>query len=199
MIERVLILSNSADTTTDYLLGRLEFSNIPSIRYNTDTDFCSTRFSYRENRPIISWKEHNIDPEQIVAIILRRPKPLKPLLEDEPFDSQHAAQEWAEAWEGFLAHLPDIRWINHPAHNFRASHKIEQLSRAKKFGLQVPVTVVTNDPEEARLFVEQQTVGTIIKPLASGYIERSIPSEDTVIYTNEFRQEHRNRSAGAPI
>jgi|GEM_PF-443351 len=190
MTRRALIISNSADATSDYLCNRLRQADIPFVRYNTDTDAGLTRFVYREARPTVSWREHEMDPDRIGAVIVRRPKPVKPVSEGDPFDAQHAAREWAEAWEGFLAHLPESGWINHPAQNFKASHKIEQLTRARKLGLRIPETLVTNEPMEAKLFVQKRATGTIVKPLATGYIERLTPSEDTVIYTRDFTAEH---------
>jgi glutathione synthase/RimK-type ligase-like ATP-grasp enzyme len=190
MVKRVLILTNSADATADYLHSRLEDAGICPARYDTDTDLSCTRFAYRDSGPQISWREHLLAPDQIGAVVLRRPKPLKPPVQGDQFRTQHIAREWSEVWEGFLAHLPDSCWINHPGQNFKASHKIEQLTRAKKFGFQIPATLVTNDPEAARLFVQSQPAGTIVKPLASGYIERRAPSDDTIIYTHEFLAEH---------
>jgi glutathione synthase/RimK-type ligase-like ATP-grasp enzyme len=97
----------------------------------------------------------------------------------------HAAWEWSEALEGFLAHIPFQRWINHPTRNASASHKIEQLTRAKKAGFKTPDTLLTQNPGLAREFWNNHPTGIIVKPLASGYIERENASEDTLIYTNE--------------
>ncbi len=43
-------------------------------------------------------------------------------------------------------------WINRPARDATASHKPYQLALAQRLGLDVPVTLMTSDPEEARAF-----------------------------------------------
>ncbi len=45
-------------------------------------------------------------------------------------------------------------WVNDPMNNLRASRKIVQLSRARDVGLAMPSTLITNDPAEARGFIE---------------------------------------------
>jgi hypothetical protein len=169
MQRRILVLTSSSDVTSDYLCDRLRASDLEIARYNTDVDLPLSRFLYTDRNPVIEWREVSMDPSSISSVVIRRPKPLITDVADDPFHNEHIAREWTETWEGFLAHIPDFFWINHPALNFRASHKIEQLTRAANFNLQVPVTLVTNRPEEARTFVEQLPNGTIVKPLASGY------------------------------
>ncbi|MEJ1729693.1 hypothetical protein SMA90_25505, partial [Escherichia coli] len=60
-------------------------------------------------------------------------------LKDARFDSspegRYLLNEWAEALEGFFAHIPRPRWMNHPAANAQASHKLEQLTTAQSLGL----------------------------------------------------------------
>lgn len=186
MRNRVLLLTNSEDATSDYLEECLCAANIPVSRYNTDTDLSKTSFNYFEDLPHLSWGEHQLVPQNVSSIVLRRPKPLEPRITGDQFQTNHLAAEWREVWEGFLAFSPIEAWINHPGRNFLASHKIEQLSRANRLGLSVPQSLVTNEPERAHKFCELQPSGVIVKPLASGYIERDDPSEDSLIYTREF-------------
>lgn len=182
----VLLLTNSEDATIDYLESHLPDSGFSVARYNTDIDLPYTDFNYSQCVPSVSWRDHHIKPKDISAVVLRRPKPFKPVNAGDQFQAQHLADEWGEAWEGFLAHIPVDKWINHPSYNFAASHKIEQLTRANKFRLHVPQSFVTNDPYEALSFREKQINGVIVKPLSSGYIEREKPEKDTLIYTREF-------------
>lgn len=59
-------------------------------------------------------------------------------------------------------------WVNDPMHNLRASRKIVQLARARDAGLPTPATLVTNDPAEARGFVEALPGRAIFKRTGSG-------------------------------
>ena len=103
---------------------------------------------------------------------------------------RHVAGEWSEVIEGFLAHIHESLWINHPARNTLASHKIEQLSRAAQHGLAVPRSLVTNSVHQAEEFILSEKNGVVVKPLATGFIERADPKRDTVIYTSQFTDRH---------
>jgi len=186
MREAVLILTNSKDATADYLQASLAETDPRVLRYDTDIDLPATVIVYRDAVPSIRWNGHNLQADQIHTIILRRPGPFQPQAAGDPYQKEHAAGEWREAWEGFLAHIPLERWINHPSRNFSSSHKIEQLSRAERFGLAVPNSLVTNDPAEAVRFVRAQDCAIVVKTLANGYIERDQPERDTLIYARQL-------------
>lgn len=186
----VLLLTNSGDVTSDHLESCLAAQTVPYCRYNTDGDLEDTLFSYHNNYPQLRWGKHEIGPADVSAVIYRRPKPFRPVPSDDEFRDKHTADEWAEAWEGFLAHIEPERWINHPSRNFLASHKIDQLTRAHALGLAVPPSLVTNRPDEAQKFLNEQAAQVIVKPLASGFIERADPVEDSLIYTHAFKDEH---------
>ncbi|MBN2183236.1 MAG: hypothetical protein JW715_15100 [Sedimentisphaerales bacterium] len=190
MKEHVLILTNSLDVTSDYLCSRFKQKGVFFSRFNTDKDCLTTAFLYKSGIPSIKWLSNNLKPEQITAVILRRPKPIEVQKNGDIYSDNHTAGEWSEVIEGFLAHIEENRWINHPAKNSGASHKVEQLSRSKKFGLSIPRTLITNNIHEAEKFILSEKNGVIIKPLSSGFIERDIPEEDTIIYTNEFKKEN---------
>lgn len=189
-IQGTLLLTNYEDVTSDYLQDCLSKAGITVYRYNTDKDLSQTSFTYSNNLPIMCWQGIKLRPDNIRAVLFRRPKPFTPHISGDPYQVAHLASEWAEVWEGFLSHIPLQRWINHPSMNFMASHKIEQLSRAVKVGLQIPQSLVTNNPSEALGFFHAQLTGVIVKPIASGHIERSAPSEDTFIYTQRLDQAH---------
>ncbi len=53
--------------------------------------------------------------------------------------------QWAAAMRGMML-FDDAVWMNHPAATYQAESKPYQLRRAAKLGLNVPPTLVTNDP-----------------------------------------------------
>jgi len=59
-------------------------------------------------------------------------------------------------------------WVNDPMNNLRASRKIVQLARARDAGLTLPATLITNDPAEARNFVESLPGRAIFKRTGAG-------------------------------
>ncbi len=180
----VLILSNTGDATSDFLQGELIAGGIPVERFDTDTNLQGVGFDYSTtNGPTLRWSSVSIAPNDVKAVILRRPKAFTLPEGIDKFYGKHLATEWAEVCEGFLAHIDPDRWVNHPSRNFAASHKLEQLTRAQQLGLRVPETIVTNVPTVACHFANKHGE-VVVKPIASGYIERDDPSEDSSIYTS---------------
>ena len=85
----------------------------------------------------------------------RRPRPAghDPRITD-PREAAWAANETYEAMAGFWDALP-ITWVSPPKAIETAMMKTWQLPAAKSAGLEVPQTLVTSDPEEARAFVDR--------------------------------------------
>ncbi len=187
--EYVLVLTNSSDATADYLCSRFAQEGVRFSRFDTDKDCLTATFLYRSGSPSLKWSTGSLHSAQVTAVVLRRPKPVEVQRSGDAYSERHTAGEWAEAIEGFLAHIEERLWINHPAKNSEASHKIEQLSRSEMHGLRVPQTLVTNSIQDAERFISSEKNGVIVKPLASGYIERAQPEQDTIIYTSQFNVE----------
>jgi len=179
-----LVLTNSADETANFLTRRLVDASVAFIRVDTDAFAQSITLSATDQGASLAINGANYSPEDFSHVWLRRPKPL--LLEGVPngSDIQYVRQEWSAALEGFLGAIKKERWINHPANNACASHKVEQIVRARDFGLLVPRTLVTQSKEQLRQFFEQNNGDIIVKPLTGGYVRRAAPRHDTVIYTN---------------
>lgn len=197
-----VVLTNSEDVTSDYLCDRLSMAGLPIWRIDTDA-IREVEFDIRQQEAVYTdGNGAELKAHDVAALILRRPKPIAPLVKGDKYQKQHVAAEWAEAFEGFLAHVPVFRWINHPSHNFNASHKIEQLKRAQAVGLDVPAWIATTSARKASDFMQSYGPAIIAKPLASGFIEREEPSNDTVIYTSEIGEEHRDvltRISSCPV
>jgi hypothetical protein len=92
-----------------------------------------------------------LDLDSVSAVWWRRPQPFRlPAAMDQAY--QHfALSETATAFQGLYQAL-DAFWVNDPARNAMAEHKPYQLDLAQKIGLDIPVTLMTNDAEEARAF-----------------------------------------------
>ncbi len=121
---------------------------------------------------------------------LRRPKPITVKVGRDRAEREHLEGEWSEALEGFFAQIPLERWMNHPIANACASHKVEQLTRASKFGLAIPPSIVTQSEEELRGFWASCGGQVITKPLASGFLPREFGDDATLIYTSEVTPQH---------
>jgi glutathione synthase/RimK-type ligase-like ATP-grasp enzyme len=81
--------------------------------------------------------------------------------------------------------LFSVPWINYPHLIDRAENKIRQLELAASIGLQLPDTLVTNNPREAREFIDAREGDVIVKSLTPAIIRRGRLSWHA--YTTELR------------
>jgi glutathione synthase/RimK-type ligase-like ATP-grasp enzyme len=82
----------------------------------------------------------------------------------DPAMAAFAVSETHEALEGLLDTL-DCPWMNPRAADTAAHHKPLQWSRATQVGLNLPDTLITNAPEQARAFVDRLGLGrVVVKP-----------------------------------
>ena len=72
---------------------------------------------------------------------------------------------WSEANEALLGvwYSLDCFWMNPPLADEVSQRKIRQLQVARRVGLSIPDTLVTNQPEAAREFVEAHGVGRVVR------------------------------------
>ncbi len=72
----------------------------------------------------------------------------------DPVFQAFAFAESHEAFSGLWLAL-DTFWINQPARDADAARKVYQLRVAQEVGLDTPVTLITNSPDNARAFVDR--------------------------------------------
>src|SRR5690242_15882929 len=130
----LLVLTGTSDATANYLVGRLAEHGLDLVRLDTDRVPSEVEFEMGSGRSTLRLGGSPLSPDRIANVWYRRPEPIR-VAGDQAGDAAHAALEWSEALEGWLAQIPQQRWMNHPALNAMASHKIEQLSRARSLGL----------------------------------------------------------------
>lgn len=97
------------------------------------------------------------------AVWWRRPQPFGlDALGLDGNDYAFAYSESQAAFDGLWSALEDVRWVNDPVRDLEAHRKLYGLQVARAVGLEVPRTRVTNDPEEARAFVDEQGVESTV-------------------------------------
>jgi ATP-grasp ribosomal peptide maturase len=122
-----------------------------------------------------------VELREVSGVLYRRPTAF-----DLPAGMSEQAQRWATAearlgFGGLLASLDT--WLNHPHAIAHAEYKPVQLQAAAQCGLDVPRTLITNDPKQAQAFCEQ--VGEVVyKPMASNHIEQA--GEPRMIYATRI-------------
>ena len=87
----------------------------------------------------------------------RRPRPFT--LDPEIAEGEYARFAYSECIEAFagLWQSLDAVWINHPTAEQVAAHKLYQLRVAAEVGLEIPDTLITNDPDEVHRFVDNHS------------------------------------------
>jgi glutathione synthase/RimK-type ligase-like ATP-grasp enzyme len=115
---------------------------------------------------LVAEGRREIRVEDVGAVWYRRERPLEldPALTD-PTSRLFAWSESTEALTGLWRAL-DCFWMNPPAADEAGHRKVRQLQLARRVGLRVPDTLITNDPAAARAFaVEHLARGVIRKAL----------------------------------
>lgn len=109
-----------------------------------------------------------IDMSDVSAVWYRRPQPfvLAPGL-SRPSHRMFAYNESHEAIAG-LWQMLDVFWMNHPTRDEVAARKSYQLVVARSSGLEIPATLISNDPSEVRRFLaERGSNDTIYKAFSA--------------------------------
>jgi len=83
-------------------------------------------------------------------------------------DLTFAKAEARRAFGGLLFSMP-VRWVNHPSRVADAEFKPYQLDVARKCGLKIPSTLLTDDPNKARYFCDSHAA-VVYKPLSAANI-----------------------------
>lgn len=182
-MKSVLLLTNTRDTSTDWIVEKLRYRNIKYIRLNSDLlDQCSVRvtpteFLYRDT----IGREWNL-LDKVGVVYLRRPDPpVTARLGCDP--EEYAVTQYIEGqWNALVRGLQvlNAEWINPLAASRLAEAKIAQLHMAQKLGFELPKTLITNDPGEARKFASEQK-DIVSKALDAPLLE--LPDHSDFIYT----------------
>jgi glutathione synthase/RimK-type ligase-like ATP-grasp enzyme len=183
----LLIISSKADDTVDYFLNKTAFCKELYFRLNTEDLHIKSSITvdYQFDSIQHLFDGNSIEYSMVKAVWYRRPEPIniKNYLDIDQYEAEFIRRENEKLWGGILDSLTSVIWVNHPQANIRANYKPEQLFRAKRFGLNIPHTIITDSKHNASEFIKLN--GTVIvKPISFGYIQRELPEHDSIIYTN---------------
>ena len=161
-----LIITDRFEPTADCLLAELRRRDIPCLRWNLDRFPLDSSLTYRFDdgrfSASISSDGRNVDLDSIGSVWCRgfRPAGFPDGLNEE--DLKFVESESQRVFDALLT-LLNVPWINHPQCHARANSKPAQLRVAQDIGLDIPPTVITNDPQEVRDFVAKTSTATVYK------------------------------------
>jgi len=158
MMKRVLIVTHSHDLHADAIIPLLERRGQAPLRLDLDAfprDYalCQSIDGGRGAArlrvlPHGDW----IDLDQVGAVWVRKPADYAYRSADLGAQERaYARHETEQALFGVLYNL-DCYWMSHPRALRGAQWKGEQLKRAARMGFRIPLSLVTNCPDEVRRF-----------------------------------------------
>ncbi|MGA8890132.1 MAG: alpha-L-glutamate ligase [Anaeromyxobacteraceae bacterium] len=116
-------------------------------------------------RVLLGTPAGRFDPAAVRAVWWRRPQAAA-TWQHARLDRALAVAEWSAALAG-AARIAGGFWVNDPGADEVARHKLVQLELARRVGLPVPRTLVTNDLSRARAFARECRDGAVVKSLGS--------------------------------
>lgn len=164
----ILIISTEKDDHTQAVLRCLKRDNIETyvLDLSLFPKMMQVSIHYGENKKNVSYLTasdgYNVPLSSCKVIWWRRPQPFQLHPEITNLDHRYfAMNECQVALSGLWLGL-NARWVNSPTHTEEAALKPYQLRVAQEAGLETPLTLITNDPEEAKQFVHQRGINKTV-------------------------------------
>lgn len=180
----LLIVSNKNDIHVDVLVERLIKRKILFFRWNIEdlSDQFLSILTINNNVDInLLTKDDKFFLQDIKVVWYRRPGEIEIHPDIKELDYRHFAQrEWLSMLRGLWFLLEDKFWITNPFSDQRIGNKVFQLHLARKCGLKMPPTLITNNPVEVEKFFRIYE-WVAIKCCSVGYVNKS-----KLIYTNKI-------------
>ncbi|WP_440970920.1 hypothetical protein ACSS6N_09555 [Peribacillus frigoritolerans] len=170
---QVLFVTNKDDFACDYLIYKFLDKQVPYLRLNSE-DITEISISYQPDQVEVRHETLRYNLSQVKSVYFRRAPTIFPPAVNE-MDTQFINRERRDFFEGLYCSL-DAKWINPIFATYQAERKLLQLNVAEKLGLDIPKTIVSNDPLIILDFVDDKEC--IIKPISHG-----LQVTDTNVYS----------------
>jgi glutathione synthase/RimK-type ligase-like ATP-grasp enzyme len=190
----VLIISTKVDVSTDAVVEALEAKNVGYTRVDTEefpfSDSLTFAIATGMRQPQITFRhmeKYVQNVEDVSSVWYRRVRaPERPQnMSIGVYD--FCMREARSALNGVVLAL-EGRAMSPPSSVWSAEHKPFQLHMASKIGLNIPETVITNDPNEVQEAFRRYHGKMIAKPVRTGFVDYG--SEQHAIYTSQVLEEH---------
>jgi ATP-grasp ribosomal peptide maturase len=169
----VLVATRLDDTTAEPVIAELHRRGVPVVRFDPG-DFpgtltVSARFDGERWDGRIETGSRTARLPGPRSLWWRRPSGFN-FKHLESQDANYALHQARLGFGGLLVCLPDCLYVNHPHRIADAEYKPVQLAAAARSGLQVPSTLLTSSPQDAREFIAARNAEgnrVLHKPLAT--------------------------------
>lgn len=190
----VLVLTNSYDDAHVNAVARcVHRAGNRILRVDTDRILRGDNYlvwDYQSDRVLLRTETNSLDLLESDSIWFRKPfgfggrHGLVELIK-EPVQREIVEREVRDIVSGLCTVLNSRRWVNHPNDMSQARLKPYQLKLARSMGFCVPDSIITNDPEEAKLFCQAPTVFKMLAKQSFEYGDKFY-SVDTTLMTDEL-------------
>lgn len=172
-MENVLIVTHRRGFEADPVIDELRNRGVKVFRFNCDAGDHASKASYTLKGETV---QISLMCDNLVLdgndITIGWCQQLPPYLSQAACPKEVLQRQNLWAQQAALFKIIDIPWINSPYAIQNASNKIMQLDIAQKSGLNTPLTLVSNNPQDIRRFVENNTA--IAKNLATPWLTSDV-------------------------
>ncbi len=197
MNKMIFITSCFYEPNVASITKRLSEKNISWFRFNTESFPLLTKiglYCSNQNEMYATLSDGNktVDTRQITSHWFRRFGDF--LLSEglDGYEERFARNECLATLQSVFSQM-DCFWVNPRLNESQANVKVHQLQVAKAVGLSTPLTLITNQPNEARAFVENNRSATLFKPISGAAIGGQPPR-----YTKEVSESYSGQFALPP-
>ena len=179
----IVILTQKMDFTVDKVIAELNRKDVPIIRFDT-ADFplhstLNVKADINGWHGSLDYDGRSIPFDNIKSIWFRRPTEFE-FNPDMTITERRFASDEARMAIGGLLRSADCLWVNHPEKLVSADYKPLQLKLAVQHGLDIPKTIITNQPDAVVEFYKQCNGQIIYKTLSGGMIFSKRVSEKSI-------------------
>lgn len=180
---KVLLISNRYDFSTDFIAVELDKQNIEYIRINRDElkDY-SIEFNPITPEIIGQYKDYSftISTKYLKSIYYRAPTFLRDIFQEGLTEDEQLVRTQWTAFVRSLCVFETVKWFNNPTDIYKAEIKPYQLFLAKKLGMRVPKTIISN--KTLNIGCEYQAIKSIDTAIVSK------GDEEGFVYTEIYKQ-----------
>lgn len=192
----VLVVSTAVDESTTAVIGELRRLGAAVVRFDTERfPFQAELTASLSTTRSLEWGDGLPSPN-IASVWYRRVRVAERPAEMNAGVYDFCLRESRSTLLGMLL-ASGGRFMSPPAAVWAAENKIFQLETARRLGIPIPQTVVTNNPLAVREAFSRFDGKMVIKPARSGFVD--FGTEQHAIFTNRFLEEHLERVEAARL
>ncbi len=204
MRDIVLVLTNSGDPSVESVLAHFRAAGQAFRRFDTETfperSSLNLHLSHGDKvEGALSLyggqSTASLDLNRVKSVWLRRP--IGSVFEKSIHSgyAKFAKEESGVALWSLYSILGSVFWMNHPLSSTRMleHNKLYQLRVASRFGLEVPDTLITNDPEAALAFAKNHNGVVAVKMLKGNFFIKEGSNIPQFVFTQRVGEEQISR------